>query len=594
MSTFEIPNSQGQIRQINSGDRYGELWGTFNIDLNTNSGKMLTSKRLDATLSASKMNNDDVEAVALWAGSIVMFSRGSRVAYIAANRNPRVSGSWASAAGASLDIGQESDAVVFDGKLLVSTGTNIASTTDTQPSPADFDQDWWTAVVAGSALSVGKPHTMDVSRLGAETLFVTDGNLVRYYNTTAGHSTVTLPTQLTACCLATDSSATWVGTYSSEGLAYVYEIYVGEVSGSTPVARRSYKIDGTAVLSMDIVDTVPYIVTDRGKIQQFNGRGFVTVDQFPFADKGVTLAGLSLGNINDDNLERAIHPKGMRTQNKTLFININTNNQIIADLASNPLDNDDVFENVVVDERSPSGIWEFNTETKVLNHRYSLTDGDSTKGYHRQQSSGPILITDNQYTRLLTAGRVEADKTNLFAEAPTTVPTGYFITPEITARTVQEAWEKVVLKTNTLASGASIEVKYRTSKVAGYPKYAAINWLTTTSFTTTATSTDYAVGHEVEIVDGYSAGKMAHIVDITESSATQTIHIDTAIGLTGETSTARMQNWKKIDVTYDTASGEFKVVGVSESNPWIQFKIVLNGMIEVRHFISKGNSKVEL
>lgn len=595
MSKFTIPNSEGQIRQPNSGDSYGELWGTFNTDLSTSPGKVLASKRLQETMSEIKMGNDNVEAIALWGGSIVMFATGNRVAYVAAYRNPRNSGIWTSSSGAGLDIGPESDALVFDGKLLVSTGTDIASTTETQPTAADFDQDYWTNVVSGAALTIAKPHIMDVSRVGQETLFVTDSNLVRYYNTSAGHSTVTLATQLTACCLATDPYATWVGTYSSDGNAYVYEIYIGELAtdGSTPIARHAYKIDGTAVLSIDIVDTVPYIVTDKGTIQRFNGRGFETVAKFPFADKGVTLAGLSLGAIDDDNLERAVHPKGMRADGKKLLININTDNQLITDLASNPLDDDDTFENVVVDERSPSGIWEYNTETKVLNHLFSLTDGDTTKGYHRHQSSGPILITNNQYTRLLTSGRVETDKTNLFAESPDTSPLSYFITPELTAATVQEAWGKVVLKTDTLASGETIDIKYRTRKVAGYPKYSAINWLTTTSFTTTAISTDFAVGHEVEIMDGYGAGKMAHITSVS-GSTTQTIVIDTAIGTTGETSNARFQNWKKIDSTYDPDSGEYKVIGVTESNPWIQFKVVFNGAVKMRQFISKGNSKTEL
>lgn len=586
MSTFTIPNSNNQIRQVNSGDVFGELWGTFNIDLNTSQGKVLSSKRLVETLSETKMDNDDVEALVLYKGNILMFATGGRIAYIAANRNPRISASWTSSAG-SVDIGQETDSVVFDGKLLVSTGTDIASTTNA--TGASLDTDWWTNVISGTALTVAKPHVMDVSRIGQETLFVTDGNVIRYYNTTAGHTAITLASQLTASCLATDSTSTWVGTYTSDNDAYVYEIQVGD---DTP--RNAYKVDGGAVLSIDIINTIPYIVTDKGHIQAFNGRGFATVASFPFADKGLVLAGLSLGDIKDDNLERAIHPKGMRANNKSLLININTNNQLIADLASNPTDNDDVFENVVVDERSPSGVWEFNVETGVLNHRYSLTDGDNTKGYHRQKSSGPILITNNQYTRLLTAGRVETDKTNVFAEDPTSLPLSFFITPEITAKTIQEAWEKVVIKTDTLASGESIEVKYRISKVNNYPKYATVNWLNSTEFVTTDTSTDFAIGHEVEIIDGYGAGKIAHITAISESTTTQTIKIDTAIGTTGETSTVRVQNWTKIDVTYDTDSGEFKVIGSDEINTWIQFKVVFNGMVKMRQFINKGNSKTEL
>jgi len=317
---------------------------------------------------------------------------------------------------------------------------------------------------------------MEVIQKGRETLFVTDENNVRYYNTDAGHSTVELPSQFVANCLAPDYSAMWVGIYNNQGKAQMFEIYVGEVLDSTPVYRNSYDVGGTAVLSIDVIDGVPWIVTNYGHIQTFNGRAFVTVASFPFAFDGVTIDGNTVGDIDSENSRRGVHPKGMRRYNKSLFININTNNQLIADLASNPTDDDDIFENIVVNERSPSGVWEYNTETGSLNHRYSLTNAGSgytstSKGYHRQLEAGPILILDNQYTRLLTAGRVETDKTELYVESPDVSPLGYFITPEITAQTVQEAWEKVVLKTDTLASGESIDVKYRTRKRVGYPKY---------------------------------------------------------------------------------------------------------------------------
>lgn len=587
MSTFRIPNSQGQIRQVNNGDTYGELWGTFNVDLTTSPGKIKASKRLTATMSATKMDNDNVQAFALYKGSIVAFASGNRVMYLAAERNPRISGSWASASG-SLDIGNESDAVVFDGKLLVSTGTNIASTTDTQPSPSDFDDDWWTAVTSGTALTVNKPHIMDVSKIGQETLFVTDGNLVRYYNTTAFHSAITLSDEHTACCLATDYTGTWFGTYASDGEALIYFLQVGQDQ-----ATQAFKVDGTAVLSIEIVKGVPYILTDRGHIQTFDGRGFVTVQSFPFAFKSVVLDGLEVGNFDDSNIDRAIHPKGMRAHNDKLLININTDNQLIDTLASNPLDNDDVFTNYVVDERSPSGVWEYDVNTGVLNHRSALVYDTTTPGYHRNQTSGPILILNNQYTRFLTSGRVETDKTDIFAESPTEVPLSYFITPEIVASTVSEAWERVALKVDTLQVGESVEVKYRTRNNRLLPAYLNMTWLDGTQFTTTNDTSNISVGDEVEIVNGYKAGEIAHITEIS-SGTTKTITIDTNLGVLNEAGIVRVQNWQKIDYTYNEDTLEFDTVGITETSAWIQFKVVMRGQVTVRQFISKGNSKNEL
>ena len=596
MSTHSIPNSQGQVTQVNSGDIYGELWGSFGIDLTTSRGKIKSSKRLTDTLATTKMDNDDVQAFLVFGGYLINLISGGKYQYVQSYRNPRISGTWTSHTNASFDIGDETDAVVFDGKALVSTGTNIAASTT---GTGSWVLDWWTTVTSGTALSVGKPHTMDVSRVGQETLFVTDGDKVRYYNTTAGHSTVTLATGHTACCLATDGFATWVGTYTNQDTALVYEIYVGEELAGTPIARRSYPIDGRAVLSMDIIDTIPYIVTDRGNIQRFNGRGFVTVASFPFADKGVTLAGLEVGNINDENIARAIHPKGMRKDGKKLLININTNNQLIETLAGNPLDNDDIFTNVVVDERSPSGIWEYDTETGVLNHRYALTYPDY-KGHHRQQSSGPILVLNNQYTRILTAGRVESDRTDIFAESPDDVPFSYFITPEIVANTVSEAWETLALKADTLKAGESIEIKYRTKNDRLFPLYGEINWLSATEFTTTADwslvvpDEDGSYNYEVELLSGYNAGEIAQITNVSASTSTYTVTIDSAIGSTGTTSHARIQNWKKIDYTYDSEKLELDKIGLAVSAPWIQFKIIMRGLVTIRHTLIKGNSKSEL
>jgi hypothetical protein len=591
MSTFYIPNSQGQIRQSNNGDAMGELWGTFNIDTTSNAGKMKVSKVLRGAAADTVMDNDEVGTFSVFNNSIWAFGAGRRWNW-EASRNPREALGTSSTASFA---GRNSDSVVFDGKLLISTSTNIASTSN----GVSFDDDWWTTVVSGTALQTANPHIMEVLQKGRETLFVTDENRVRYYNTTAGHSTVTLPTQFVACCLAPDYQAMWVGTYNNQGKAQMFEIYVGETIDSTPVYRNSYDVEGTAVLSVDVIDGIPWIVTNYGHIQTFNGRAFVTVASFPFAYDGVAIDGNSVGEIDFENSRRGIHPKGMRRYNKSLLININTNNQLIDDLAANPDDNDDVFENIVVNERSPSGIWEYNTETGSLNHRYSLTNGGknyttTAKGYHRQLEAGPILVIDNQYTRLLTAGRVDSATTEIFVEDPDISPLGYFITPEITAQTVQEAWDKVVLKTDTLEAGESIEVKYRTRKRTGYPKYTEANWIGTNSFVSTSDCSMVEIGDEVEIIDGYGAGLIAHVTDITTSSTTYTFTLDTAIGLNSETSNVRFQNWTKIDVTYDENDGEFKVVGITETNPWIQFKVVLNGAITVRQFISKGNSKTEL
>jgi len=588
MSTYKAP-ADGIFKQNNKADSYGDLWATFGINLSDVYGKLKTSVKLAPTLSEAKTDNDDVVSFSIYKGNIYAFATGQRLMYIESYRNPRISGSWVSSSGA-VSPGAETDSVVYNNQLLVSTSTNVAMSTD----GTSYDTDWWTTISigggVGNALENNFPHIMEVSLLGEETLFVTDKNLVRYVNATSGHKTVTLPAHLVACSITTDAFATWVGTYTDSGDAYVYEIYVGEVLGSTPIARRSYRIKGaTAILSMETTeDGVPYLVTDKGKIHTFNGRAFVPVAEFPFANKGVTLAGLGLGDINPINIERAIHPRGMRADGKSLFININTNNQLIVDLAANPLDNDDIFENVVVNERSPSGVWEYNTETKVLNHLAPLSNATTNNGYHRQQTSGPILMTNNQYTRFLTAGRVQSDRTDVYAENPTLTPSGYFITPEIQAETVQEAFEKLVLHKDVL-NDETISIKYRTSNRTGIPKYAPVNWTSATSFVVPSDiSATIEKGDLVEVIDGYGAGTMGHITEIQSSLTTTTITLDAAIGSNGEAGSIRVANFKQFNTT-DFSS--YNSGGSDEVGTWIQFMVVLNGNVTIRKIFNKGNAK---
>lgn len=589
MATYNLPNSNGQIRQSNKGDVYGELWGTFNVDLTSSPGKIKTSRQLYTSLSEAKMDNDDLLASVVFNGYIYNLLKADRYQYLEAYRNPRISGSWVSASSTALTTTNYTDAVVFDNNLLVSGSTNIAM--NDNPSSPSWDEDWWTTIVSGTALTASVPHVMDVSNIGAETLFVTDANLVRYYNPTAGHSTVTLASNLIACALATDYKATFVGTYSNSGNARVYEIYVGEQVDSVPVARNSYPVDGTAVLSMDVVDGVVYIVTDRGHIQAFNGVAFVTVGSFPFAFDSVAIDGMSVGDIAASNIDRGIHPKGMRAYGKSLYLNVNTNNQLIDDLASNPIDNDDIFNNVVVNERSASGVWEFDTETQVLNHRYALKYSADQVGFHRLQNSAPILILDNQYTRILTAGRLDSARTDVFVENPDQVPTGYFITSEIDSNTVQEAWERFNLKVEQLGDGDSIEIKYRTSKNHEYPAYASGTFLSANTFNTTDDLSMVAEGDEIELIDGDNAGLMAHVTAIDESESVYSITLDRDISTAGVTCYARFQNWK---LATHTEEGQIVFTGLGETSTYVQFKVVMTGNVEVRGFMNKGNSKNEV
>ncbi len=577
MAIRRIPNEG--IVQMNRGDVYGDLWATFNIDLETSPGKVRAARRLDATATSTKMNNDNVHAFSVFDGDIEVTATDRRLV-MGAERNPRISNNWTSSTGSTTALwGGESDSVVFNNMLLVSGNNDIASIN----AAGTVDEDWWTAVTSGTITNATSPHILEVIKSGTETMIVTDGNLVRYYNSTAGHSTVTLNENHTACALTTSLDRTWVGTFTNSGNALVYEIAIGNTTSS-----NAYEVDGSVVLSIETIENTPYIVTDRGHVQRFNGVGFVTIASFPFAFKSVIIDGCFPGDIKLPNIERGIHPRGMRSKDHYLYILVNTHNELIDQLASNPTDDDDVFDNVVVDERSPSGIWCCDTRTGSLWHRAALTHGSDSKGYHELVESGPLWILDNQYSRFLAGGVAETDRTEIFAEA-TSGNYGYFITPEYISTSVKEAFDKVVIKTKPLASGETVTLKYRHNQVDTVT--ADVTWTNGTTFTTTDDVSGVPEEYEVEILSGVGAGKTAHVTQIT-GTTTYTVTVDEDLGaVLNDTSTVRFDNWMKMDDQHE--EGTVYSWGITGGETQVQLKVILDGDIEVSEFIVKGNTKNE-
>lgn len=574
MATFEIPNSQGQVRQVNKGDRFGELWLSKNLDLNRNPGKVLLSKKLKKTWDTGTTISGSVTPVGAVRALLVytdIDSAADRKHYYAFTNNhgyrcsldnsPSNPLNWeVAAAGMSGDFSDVTDAVVFDGQIRISTSTNIARFN----GGGSYADNWWTADISGTALTTNKPHTLHVHLGQQETIVVTDSNRVRYYNATAGHTTLTLASRFVANTLTSGVDTVWVGTYSETSAnALVYEFVIG---GTTPDA--AYEVNGQAVMSMAVIDNIPYVITDRGHIQVFNGNGFTTVASFPFAETGKTLSGVTPGIYTYTS--PPVYPKGMRARGRSLFINFATTGK---EATAQP-----------IDERTPSGVWEYNIDTGVLHHRASIADVTADVGAVRQNEAGPILLIENDTPSLMVGAGSALD--GLYMDT-TETPGGYLVTPEYYGDTIQQAWDKLTA-TATLYGG-SATFKYRTEKRTGYPLYVnSATWASATTFTTTADISLVEVGDEVEIISGYGAGHLAHITEIT-GTTTKTVTIDTSIGSASQTVNVRFQNWTKLPTGF--SSGKYVSVGVNEVSPWVQFKVQLSGSVELERFTVKGNAK---
>lgn len=580
MSKFTIPNNIGQIRQDNQSDIFGELYETFNVNLTESRGKIKVSQKLNKILDevTNLGNATTVNDILIWNNNYYLVTEDD-IYVCSVNNDPTNSANW-SASGLSFDMDLSTTAVIFDGQLRYSLNTDIGRWNGSG-SKSDT---WWTSDISGPALTTSKPHVLHVHRGGQETLFVTDDNKVHYYNSTAGHSTVTLQSHLVASCVDSGVSAIWVGTYTeTHGNAYVYEMYVGEQIDSVTVSRNAYEVDGRAVLALWVKDNIPYIVTERGNVQAFNGAGFTTIDTFPMKI-GRNLDNVRAGQIQDSFYSRPVHPRGVKTYNNSTFISINSNSET------------DVY---AVNSRFHSGIWELDHTTNKLNHRFSFANDDY--GSSSVQNSAPLIVVDNQYTFMM-AGSVRNNNCGLYMTT-TDTNQAWFVTPEITSDTVQEAYEVIYHKAKTLGASEDVYTLYRNTKRDTV--YGTANWMSADTFTTTDDWSNVAVGELIRVSHGYNGGEWAIIKEISSSTNTYTIKLNRSIGSATETSYVYSDNFKLLGFDTDTLSydsvntytsddGEFKKLGVNEVSPWIQYMVIFKGDIEYRQLISKGNSKTEI
>lgn len=569
MSTLKIPNSQKQIIQSNVGDYQGNLWSSFNIDLDSNPGVIKTSKRLVRALGSSLLSSEIVQAIQLHDGFFYAATNDGVYRCSVSNTTLTNVADWSAVTTLGTeDLGLETCMTSFSGRLLISLGTDIMSWTGSK------DNDWWTTVAGGAALTANKVHTLEVLRTGNDTLFVTDGNVIRYYNVAAGVTSVTLDTLMTANTLTPSLDKMWVGTYTEvENNAYVYEIQVGNAA-----ATQAYAVDGRACLTMFTYKNTPFVVTEKGYIQYFNGAGFETIAQFPWAAESKVMQGARAGLVQDSPTSLAIHPKGSKVSGKYAYIFVNCSDEFNASNNLSP--------------RAHSGVWVLDLETFSLSHRYSITDASTDYGVAKIQRSGPLLLTGVNETRIMVGSEVN-NQDGVWMEDTATAQ-GYFVAVRHESETIADAFESAIIKNDTLASGEAITVKYKDVALSGFPKRVDdVNWLSATEFTTLDALTDVQAGHEVEILAGHRAGELCHIVSIN-GGTTKTVTIDSAIGAVGQASDIQIDSWAKIPTPITSTTGEYKRLGATATSASRQYKVVMKGDVTVREFTSKSNSKVEM
>lgn len=569
MSVQKIPNTQKKWVQSNKGDYDGNVWSTFCMDFDTSPGVAQPSKPLEQILGASKLGSDIVQALTIHDGNYTVTTNSS-VFTCSVNNDPTDASNWSSVATLGVeDLGLESDSTSFAGLQLFSLGTDIMSWTGSVK-----DDDWWTVTVSGTALTANKPHTLEVLRTGNDTLFVTDGNKVRYYNSAAGHTTITLESFFTADVLIPALDKMWVGTYTEvENNAYVYEIQVGN-----DTATQSYPVDGLAVLTGFLYKNTPFVITERGYIQVFNGAGFETIAQFPFAFESKVIEGVRPGLVQDSSTSRAIHPKGAQVKGKHVYIFVNMG--------------DEYNGGSLINQRSYSGVWVLDLETYALSHRYApRLEGVTNNGWSKVTRSGPLLLTNTPETRIMVGTEIDTNGEGVFMEG-TSTPYGWFTTLRHEAESIADVYEKFVVKADTPDTTDTVDVFYKNSNRPDFPLHVDdVTWLNANQFTTSNALTNVVVGDSIFITGGHYAGYTTTISAVS-GSTTKTVTVTDNIGTQNETSDVQIDNWQVLDDQYVSGDGEWKTLGAGDdAHTFTQYKVEMSGDVVIRETISKSNNK---
>lgn len=570
---INIPSRETKtITQLNRGNLFGNLWASFNIDLQYSLGRFAVGRRMKVNTSTT----DDADL-----GLPVAFEQfdqrvwalcGTRIFKNTGN-NLTSAFSEDSSTGAvtTYSVGV-SDMRTFNGALVATTGTNIYSKASDGAGTGA-----WTS--RSGALSSLFPHvTTYFQKL--DRLYITNVNTVVSLDTswslaTSGSYFIDLGTTLTA--LGTTSTLCATSDYVYIGTNRRYGAAVYQWDGVSNQINKEYKINATAVMASCVKDDVPYIVDSNGIIRQFTGYGFKEVARFPLKGKYL------YASANTGNDDRFIHPNGMTvTEDGTILMLVNNRNLYLGGTTENS------------EENMNAGVWEW-SEKNGLVHKHSMSymplssTSVTDYGQMRLHTAGAIKSLNLANTSSSGSSRIICGATQytnatsttnaIFVDAP--IPTdnavlpegqkyGSFVTTWIESQNIKDSWIEVVAKYKQLLSSTDrIWLKYRTREAV--PLEATITWTSTSTFTTTANVLGKE-GYEVEVIQGTGSGKTAHITVIDVAAGTYTVTLDEEFtGATG-TAIARVQNWKKLNSTVADQTSESKIFNIGASSERIQIK----------------------
>jgi len=522
-----IPENK-QWMQRNDGDSLGNIFASWNIDLNTNKGSLLVSNPLKTVYDSGDNGSFPLDLVGQFAeyGSKI-FAISSYVYDVSTSSSTDITSTanWdREGTPGSPDPGATvTDAVVFDGLLLVQDSTTIRSYN------GSTWVDWWRTTLGQSALTAGETFILKV--LG-NFVYITDGgNKVHSVDVDgnvaiAGTDSGTLDFSATPHifkCATTTSTRIFYGTEDTAGEnAYIVE-WDGAENSLT--ANRIHNMGCKRVLNMVTWNDTPIAILSDGRIVYFNGSAFV---DWPNAQLPISKNG-----YQDD----IIHKNGSAIIDGLPHFLINPTVDI---------DDDTLAEDTSNNWYYPAGIYCLDPE-RGLYLRYALSNDASS--HYTASRVGALFARNHKNTKLLAGYEVRTDnsttlpmiacedRTSSFATQAWLIPTPF--------ESVQEVIKQVTVVHKKLGTGDEINFYYTRDN----PESVRIEgtWLTSDTINTTDSIGDVDdtwIGFVKSGKNGYFLSK---VDSVSSSDAINSIQFANAAGATlNDTSVIEFVNFKKM------------------------------------------------
>lgn len=563
--------------QPNTSDSIPTLWASKGIDLTSNEGKVRLGKKL-------LLNTDtaDVSEITSYPAAFKVF-RASKFAIAGASGTGYVfsSGTTYPSAGTFTKVtasnspsavdSKYSDMEISNGNLYVTQASNsVAWTTDGSTWSTQFAVGGSDTTSAHMLTSyAGRTY---MSKLQSLILSWDSSNTVA----TSGQYTLQLGNSDSNVItfLRSSSNRIWIGVVNTlGGKGYVYEW-----DGSSTQVTKSYRLEAQGALSCVIKDDVPYVMDSNGSLLKWNGGTFTEIGRLNRRRNILLYNPLSTSN------QRFIHPNGMSIVNGKININIDGRN----------------YDNTSSQEETiPSGVWEYDPAHGLYHKEsFGLTkSSSSTTDFGQFKIAGAGAISElnlpnnasNRNGTYLVGATYYTDATTttsgiFYNDSNDTLQKGgYFDTYKIYSPNITETWQTFFYRfRKLLGSGDKIVVKYRTEEAE--PTDITITWSTIGASTSTFTTTDanianYAVGDEVEGIQGTGSGRCSHIVSISApSGGTYTVVVDEVYTNATGTAKVRLQKWTKLyTASYGGTEVNFADIALkaSATSTFIQFKVFM-------------------